>query len=119
MAEVQMGSQESSFAELIWDNEPITAAELSKLAEAELQWKKTTTYTVLKRLCSKGIFNNASGLVTSNMTREEYISIHSKNYVGNHFEGSLPAFLAAFTRGKGLSEDEYKEIRQIIDMARE
>lgn len=119
MADIQMGSSEKCFAEMIWENEPITAVDLAKMAEERFQWKKTTTYTVLKRLCNKGIFENKSGLVMSTLSKEEYHSIHSQNYVGDHFKGSLPAFLAAFTRGKGLSPDEYDEIRSIIDTAKE
>lgn len=117
MADIQMGSSEKSFAEMIWENEPITAVDLAKMAEERFQWKKTTTYTVLKRLCNKGIFENKGGLVVSALSKEEYHSIHSQNYVGDHFKGSLPAFLAAFTRGKGLSREEYDEIRTIIDTA--
>ena len=118
MAEIKMGSSEKKFAEVVWENEPITASDLAKIAENEFGWKKTTTYTVLKRLCNKGILDNASGMVTSLFSKEEYSSAHSQSFVGNHFKGSLPAFIAAFTRENGLSEDEYKEIRQIIDRAR-
>lgn len=119
MLEIQMGTFEKQFAEVIWENEPIKAADLTKIAELKFKWKKTTTYTVLKRLCNKKIFKNSVGLVTSCISKEEYNSIHSQNYVGEHFKGSLPAFLTAFTLGKGLTKKEYDEIRRIIDSARE
>lgn len=119
MAEIQMGNSEKSFAEMIWEKEPITSVDLVKLAGEKFKWKKTTTYTVLKRLCEKGIFKNDEGTVTSLISKEEYHSLHSKNYVGNQFKGSLPAFLAAFTSGAELSEKEYLEIRKIIDSAKE
>ena len=115
MAEIQMGNSEKSFAEIVWENEPISSVELVKLAEENFQWKKTTTYTVLKRLCDKGVFKNNGGMVLSVISREEYHSLHSKSYVDDNFEGSLPAFLAAFTSGAALSEEEYKAIRKIID----
>ena len=119
MAEIQMGNSEKSFAEIIWENEPITSVELVKFAGKKFEWKKTTTYTVLKRLCEKGVFKNDEGVVTSVISKDEYRSMHSKNYVGDQFEGSLPAFLAAFTSGSELSEEEYLEIRRIIDSAKE
>lgn len=118
MAEIKMGSSERKFAEMVWENEPISAADLAKIAEQKFGWKKTTTYTVLKRLCNKGILENHSGMVSSHFSKEEYSSVHSQNFVGNHFKGSLPAFIAAFTRENGLSKEEYDEIRQIIDRAR-
>lgn len=119
MAEIQMGNSEKQFADIIWENEPVTAAELARIAQKKFGWKKTTTYTVLKRLCNKGLFENSAGIVSSLFSRDEYSSMHSINYVGDHFKGSLPAFLTAFTRGNGLSEEEYKKIRKIIDTARE
>lgn len=119
MAEVQMGNSEKSFAEIIWEKEPILSSVLSKIAEEKFQWKKTTTYTVLRRLCDKGIFQNIQGEVTSIISKAEYYSLHSQNYIGDNFKGSLPAFLSAFTNGKGISEEEYLEIRKIIDSAKE
>lgn len=119
MAEIQMGNSETKFAEIIWENEPISSTDLAKISNTKFQWKKTTTYTVLRRLCDKGIFQNISGIVTSIISKEEYYSMHSQNYIGDNFKGSLPAFLAAFTNGQELSNEEYLEIRKIIDSAKE
>ena len=94
MTDLTMGAVESRFAALIWDNEPITAAELAKLADRELKWKKTTAYTALKRLCDKGIFRNGGGTVTSLLSREEYQARQSRKFLDEHCGGSIPAFLA-------------------------
>lgn len=115
MADLQMGAVESRFAELIWANEPITAAELAKLALGELGWKKTTSYTALKRLCDKGIFKNEGGTVTSVLSRREYDARQSEKFLSETFDGSLPAFIAAFTSRRGLSQQELSEIRRMLD----
>ncbi len=112
--EITMGTVETRFAELIWNNEPITSTQLWKLAEATLGWKKSTTFTVLKRLCDKGIFRNEAGTVTSCLSMEEFFSLQSRKYVEETFDGSLPAFLAAFAAGKRLSTREVEEIRRLI-----
>ena len=92
-----MGAVESQFAEIIWENEPISSTELAKRSEAIFRWKKSTTYTVLKRLCEKGIFQNNKGSVTSLISKQEFYSIQSEKFVAETFDGSLPAFLNAFT----------------------
>ena len=115
MKEYQMGAVESRFADMIWENEPITSTELSKQSEEALGWKKSTTYTVLKRLCDKGLFQNEKGIVTSLVSREEYYSLQSEKFVEETFEGSLPAFLAAFTARKGLSAEEVEQLRKLVD----
>ena len=92
-----MGAVESQFAEIIWENEPISSTELAKRSEAIFQWKTSTTYTVLKRLCEKGIFQNNKGSVTSLISKQEFYSIQSEKFVAETFDGSLPAFLNAFT----------------------
>jgi len=114
MYDMQMGTVESSFADIIWAHEPISAAELSKYSEAELNWKKTTSYTVLKRLCDKGIFKNDKGMVTSLITREDFYAMRSERFVDEAFDGSLPAFLAAFTARKALTEEELAYLRKMI-----
>lgn len=119
MAELQMGPIESRFADIIWDNEPILSSELAKKSEAELTWKKTTSYTVLKRLCDKGIFVNNRGTVTSLISREQFYSMQSAQYVEETFDGSLPAFIAAFTKQKKLSSKEIAEIQKMIEEAEE
>ena len=114
MSELQMGVIESRFADIIWQNEPAATTELVKLSEKELNWKKTTTYTVLKRLCDKGIFRNDKGTVTSLISKNEFYSVQSEKFVDETFGGSLPAFLAAFTSRKSLSREEVDELRKMV-----
>ena len=113
--EMKLGIVEMQFAELIWAREPIASGELVKLCEKELNWKKSTTYTVLKKLCERGIFQNKDGVVTSLVTRDEFNAVQSEKFVEDTFEGSLPAFLAAFTSRKTLSKEDVEEIRRLID----
>ncbi|MBE6717016.1 MAG: BlaI/MecI/CopY family transcriptional regulator [Ruminococcaceae bacterium] len=115
MAELTLGTGEARFADIIWENEPITASQLVKNSENELKWKKTTSYTVLKRLCEKGIFQNVNGVVTSLISKKEFFSLQSEKFVEETFGGSLPAFVAAFTSRKSLSAKEVKELRELID----
>jgi len=119
MAEIQLGAVEARFADIIWEREPVTSTELIKLAAAKLTWKRTTTHTVLRRLCDKGLFQNNNGVVTSLLSRQEFYALHSKKYVDETFAGSLPAFLAAFTSEKKLTAEEIAEIRELIDKAGE
>ena len=114
MNEYQMGEVEARFAEIIWQNEPIASAELAKKSNEIFGWKKSTTYTVLKRLCEKGIFQNEQGKVTSLISREQFYSCQSERFVENNFKGSLPAFLTAFTKGKRLTSEEIAEIREML-----
>ncbi len=118
MADLRLGPVESRFAELIWDGVPISSTELVHLAERELEWKKSTTYTVLKRLCEKGIFQNEGGVVTSRLSREEYAARQSEQFVEETFSGSLPAFLTAFTRRKKLTEEEIDQLQRLIERNR-
>ena len=115
MSELKPGTAESKFADIIWDNEPITSSELAAKSEAALGWKKTTSFTVLKRLCNKGIFRNDSGTVTSLYSRNDYYSVQSRKFVDELFSGSLPAFVAAFASRKKLSAEEIKELHEMID----
>lgn len=119
MTDMQMGAVESRFADIIWKKEPITASELAKQAGDALGWKKTTSYTVLKRLCDKGIFQNEGGTVTSRIERADYYALQSEKFIQEQFEGSLPAFLAAFTARKTLSEEELCALRRMIDNYKE
>ena len=118
MSELRMGAIESRFADMIWENEPVPSPELVKLAERELNWKKSTTYTVLKRLCARGIFQNQGGIVTSLISRADFYAVRSEKFVEETFSGSLPAFLAAFTTRKKLSEEEIAELQALIDQSR-
>lgn len=111
----KMGRLESRFADFIWDNEPIASGQLVKMAEKELSWKSTTSYTVLKRLCEREIFQNQRGAVTSLISREEFYARQSEQFVEETFAGSLPAFLAAFGLRKKMSDTEIEELKRIID----
>ncbi len=119
MTDLHMGAAESRFADIIWEHEPIATTVIVQICEKELQWKKTTTYTVLKRLCEKGIFQNERGTVTSLLSREEFYARQSERFVEETFGGSLPAFLAAFTKRKALSEEEVRTLRDMIDAYKE
>ena len=114
MGDYQLGAVEARFADIIWENEPISSTELAKRSEEVLKWKKSTTYTVLKRLCDKGIFQNNKGTVSSLITKQEFYALQSERFVEENFEGSLPAFLAAFTARKGLKPEEIAELRRMV-----
>ena len=118
MSELRMGAIESRFADIIWQNEPIASPELVKLAAKELDWKKSTTYTVLKRLCERGIFQNNDGTVTSLISKKDFYAVQSEKFVEETFSGSLPAFLAAFTTRKKLSDAEINELQELINQSR-
>lgn len=117
MKKYKLGVVESKFADIIWANEPLSTAELVALCERELQWKRTTTYTVLKKLGEQGIFKMQNKIVTSLVSREEYYAAQSEQFVEETFAGSLPAFIAAFTKRKALTAEEIEEIRNMIDTA--
>ncbi len=115
MAEYRLGEIEMKFAEIIWSNEPITSGELAKLSLEELSWKRTTTYTVLKRLCDKGIFQNEKGVVTSVVSKQNFQAKQSGEFVEEAFDGSLPDFVAAFVSQRKLSKKEIEELKKIIE----
>ena len=115
MEEMNLGPVEKHFADLIWQHEPLSSKELVTLCEKELHWKKSTTYTVLKKLCEKGIFQNEKSVITSRISSAEFDGIRSEQFVKEIFSGSLPAFIAAFTKRKELSEEEIAQIRKMID----
>ena len=115
MEERKLGPVELRFAELIWENAPISSGELVKLCARELEWKKSTTYTVLKKLCEQGLFQNQGGTVTVLVSRQDYQARQSKQFVADTFSGSLPAFLAAFAQGAPLSQKDIADIRALID----
>ena len=114
MSDYTLGAIETRFAGLIWDNEPIPSGQLVKLCEKALNWKKSTTYTVLRRLCQRGLFENKDGLVTSRLSREESAARQSEAFVEAAIGGSLPRFLAAFTRRKPLSQEELAALEALI-----
>ena len=119
MEELKLGTVETRFADIIWENEPLSSRELVNLCKERLEWKKSTTYTVLKKLCQRGIFQNQDGLVTARISRDEFYAMQSEKFVDETFDGSLPAFLAAFTRRKQLSADEIAQIRRMIEVCEE
>ena len=118
MNDFKIGSAEARFADLIWAREPVTSGEMARLGAAQFNWKKTTSFTVLKRLCDRGIFRNEEGVVTSLISREDFYARHSQQYVEEAFGGSLPAFLTAFGTRKKLSDREIDELERIIEKMR-
>ena len=114
MNNYKLADVEAKFADIIWNNEPISSPDLVKLCEQELSWKKSTTYTVLKKLIEKGIFRNEQAIVTSQISREQFYGLQSQKYVEETF-GSLPKFLTAFFQGKKLSAGEAAQLREYID----
>ena len=114
MEDFTLGEQETRFANLIWDNTPINSTDLVKLAAEVMMWKKSTTYTMLRRLCERGIFKNENAVVSVVLTREEFYGGQSRKYVEDTFDGSLPRFIASFVGGKGLSEKQAEELVQLI-----
>ena len=119
MKEYKLAELEAKFAELIWQKEPITSPELVKLCEEEFNWKKSTTYTVLKKLCDRGLFQNEKAVVTSLVSREEFNGYKSRKFVEDSFGGSIPKFLTAFMGGKKLSAKQAEEIKNLIDSFKE
>lgn len=118
MADLKLGVIETRFAEIIWNSEPITTAELVKRCAEELQWKRTTTYTVLKKLSEKGIFKTENSVVTAVISKQEFEAMQSEQFVEETFEGSLPAFLAAFGTRKKLTDREIDEMKALIEKMR-
>ncbi len=119
MEETRLGAIETRFAELIWRHEPLPSGELVKLCWEELSWKKSTTYTVLKKLCERGLFRNENGVVSAAISEEEFHAMQSEHFVEETFDGSLPAFVAAFSRRKKLSQEEIAALQALIDQSRE
>ena len=113
--EIRLGAAENAFAQIVWDHEPISSGELVKLCKKELDWARSTTYTVLRRLCDKGLFKVEDGVISAVLTRERFIAAQTEAFMNDTFESSLPAFIAAFTARKKLSVQEAEEIRRLID----
>lgn len=115
MKQYKLAELEAKFADLVWQNEPINSGDLVKLCAKELNWKKSTTYTVLRKLCQRGILQNENAVVTSIINKDEFYSIQSQQFVEDTFGGSLPKFLAAFISSRKLSEKEVKQLKKLID----
>ena len=109
---------EYRFCLIMWEHEPVTAVELAKLCQEQLGWKRTTTYTVIKRLGERGVLKNENGTVTSLISKDRAQASEINELVEKKFEGSLPAFVAAFTRHQTLSEKELDEVQRMIDRIR-
>ena len=115
MEPYKLGEMEEKFAELIWEHAPIGSGELTKLCERAFEWKRTTTYTMLKRLCQRNIFENDHGTVKVLMIKEEFEAAKGERFLEENFDGSLPKFLAAFSRRKKLSSREVEELKKLIE----
>jgi len=119
MSDYNLTTAEEKLAEIIWQNAPMTSPKLVDIAQEKLEWKKSTTYTVLKRLCDKGIFLNANATVTVALTHKELLARQSREFVDNTFSGSLPGFIAAFVGNSKLSSKEAEELVQLIESHQE
>ena len=113
--DISLTEAESKLANLIWRDVSLTSPDLVTLAEQELSWKKSTTYTILKKLCDKGVVKNENAKVSVILTREQQMSRQSHSYIQNTFGGSLPRFIASFIGGRNLSPEEVLQLRQLID----
>ena len=115
MSETRLGLVEARFADIIWENAPLTTRELVALCEKNLNWKRTTTYTVLSKLCQRGIFAMNDRKVTVRISKEKFRAMQSEEFIQENFQGSLPAFVAAFTSQKSLSREEYEQLKALVD----
>ena len=115
MPDFELGAVQERFADIVWAHEPVASGDLVKICEKELGWKKPTTYTVLRKLCEKGLLQNSDGIVSSLVSKDDFYSAKSEQVVTESYNGSLPAFIAAFTSRKKLSAAEADEIQKMID----
>lgn len=118
MIEYKLGEVEMKFADIIWENEPLSSGQLVKFCEDKLQWKKSTTYTILRRVCERGLFKNEEGMVSSNVTKQEFLSNKTEQFIEETFQGSLPGFIAAFTSNRKLSDEEVEELKKLIERSK-
>ena len=115
MKSIELAAVQERFADIVWENEPIASGDLVQICEKKLNWKKPTTYTVLRKLCEKGLLQNMDGIVSSLISKEEFYSAKSEQIIEDSYKGSLPAFIAAFTSHKKLTKKDVDEIQQLID----
>ncbi|MBQ1476928.1 MAG: BlaI/MecI/CopY family transcriptional regulator [Erysipelotrichaceae bacterium] len=115
MKDLELGAVQERFADIVWAHEPIASGDLAKVCEKELNWKRPTTYTVLRKLCKKGVLQNKDGIVTSLLSREDFYSSKSEQIIEESYSGSLPSFIAAFISKKKISAEEAEEIQKMID----
>lgn len=119
MEPYKLGEMEQRFAEIIWANEPVSSRRLTELCAEAFGWKRTTTYTMLRRLCDRKLFKNQSSTVTALMTKQEFEDAQGEQFLNETFGGSLPQFFAAFTRRNKLTQTEIQELQQLIDRHKE
>ena len=119
MKELKLCESDYRFMTVIWDHEPMTSRELVELCAEKLGWKKSTTYTTLKKLCEKGFAQNEDTVVTAKIPRETVQAYESERFVERAFDGSLPWFLASFLGGKTISREEAAQLKKLIDQHRE
>ena len=112
---ISLTAAEEKLAALIWQNAPFSSPDLVALAEREMDWKKSTTYTVLKKLCDKGVFKNENANVSVLLTRDEQIARQSRHYVEDTFGGSLPKFITSFFGGRQLTPEQAAELKRLIE----
>ena len=115
MEDLRLGVVEARFADIVWEHAPMTTRQLVDICAKELNWKRPTTYTVLRKLCERGIFKMEDSNVTVLIDRDEFYAIRGEQFVDDAFDGSLPAFIAAFTTRKQLTADEIDEIKKLVD----
>ncbi len=119
MENYKLGEMEQKFADIIWSNAPLKSSELVTICASEFSWKRTTTYTMLKRLCDRKIFENDKGMIKVLMTKSEFGAYQGEQFLSEAFSGSLPAFITAFSKHKKLNDDEISEIQRLIDEHKE
>ncbi len=117
--DLKLGEMESRFADIIWERAPLGSGELVRLCEERLAWKKSTTYTMLKRLCERGLFKNEGGRVSALMAKDEFYAAQGRRLVAGGFGGSLPRFVAAFADKERLSQGDIAELRDFIERYKE
>ena len=114
MDEMRLGMVEARFADIVWQKAPLSTKELVLICQTELNWKRTTTYTVLKKLCERGIFKTEESVVSVLISKDDFYAMQSERFVEDTFGGSLPAFIAAFASRKKISDKELEEIKRMI-----
>lgn len=115
---LKLGAVEARFAEIVWKNEPVTTNQLTKICAEILDWKRTTTYTVLKKLSDKGLFKVENSVVTSQISKKDFNAIKSVQFVEETFQGSLTAFLVALSTRKKLTDSEIEELQEVVNSMR-
>ncbi len=119
MEQYKLGEMEKRLADLIWVNAPVSTRKLTELCESAFGWKRTTTYTMLKRLCDRGLFANENGTVVIVTTKDEFTLAQSQNFINETFDGSLPMFLTLFSKSKKLNKEDIDQLQRLIDSYKE